>query len=79
MQQLTGITAIVTEASSIVKGIIPDLADYTPLIINLVQLLVTCCTVYVLTRVGRRSLILFGNWGLALIDVIMGMLFLFSG
>jgi len=74
---MTGINAIVTEAATIVKGIIPGLADYTPIIINVVQLFATIGTVFVLTRIGRRPLTLFGNLGLGLIDLVIGILFVF--
>lgn len=78
MQQLTGINAIVTEASTIVKNIIPGLAEYTPIILNVVQVIATLCTVFVLTRVGRKPMVLFGNLGLAIIDIIIGILFVFE-
>jgi len=41
--------------------------------------LATVATIIVLTKVGRRSLTLFGNLGLALCDIIIGILFVFSG
>lgn len=78
MQQLTGINAIVTSASTIVQQIIPSLANDVPLIINAVQLVATFLCVFVLTRVGRKPLTLFGNLGLALTDIAIGILFVFN-
>jgi hypothetical protein len=78
MQQLTGINAIVTSASTIVRGVIPNLANDVPLIINAVQLIATILTVFVLTKVGRRPLTLFGNLGLAITDIAIGILFVFQ-
>lgn len=78
MQQMTGINAVVTSARTIVGNIIPSLAMYVPLIINAVQLVATISTIFVLTRVGRKSLTLFGNLGLAVIDIAIGILFIFS-
>lgn len=78
MQQLTGINAIVTSASTIVGKILPSLANDVPLIINAVQLVATLLPIYILTKVGRKPLTLFGNLGLALVDIGIGVLFLFS-
>jgi hypothetical protein len=75
MQQLTGINAIVTEASNICKHIIPNLDTYIPIIINVVQLIATLCTIFVLTKFGRRPLVLFGNLALGIIDIVIGILF----
>ena len=78
MQQLTGINAIVTQARNIVSHIMPELADYIPIIIVFIQLLATMCTIAVLTRFGRKPLTLFGNLGLALTDIIIGVFFVFQ-
>lgn len=78
MQQLTGINAIVTSAGVIVQKIIPGLANDVPLIINSVQLVATIGTIFILTKVGRKPLTLFGNLGLALTDIAIGILFIFD-
>jgi MFS transporter, SP family, arabinose:H+ symporter len=78
MQQLTGINAIVTSAGTIVKHILPSIYNDVPLIINAVQLFATIGTVFLLTKVGRRPLTLFGNLGLAIVDIAIGILFVFS-
>lgn len=80
MQQLTGINAIVTSATIIVSGIpsLEDLTNFVPLILNVAQLLATIGTVAVLTRVGRKPLTLIGNISLALVDIAMGILFVFQ-
>jgi SP family arabinose:H+ symporter-like MFS transporter len=80
MQQLTGINAIVTSATIIVSGIpsLEDLTNVVPLILNVAQLLATVGTVAVLTRVGRKPLTLIGNLSLAVVDIAMGILFVFQ-
>jgi hypothetical protein len=75
MQQLTGINAIVTSASTIVSGVIPNLENDVPLIINCVQLVATIVPIFMLAKVGRRPLTLFGNLGLAITDIAIGVLF----
>jgi hypothetical protein len=80
MQQLTGINAIVTSATIIISGIpsLKDLTNVVPLILNVAQLLATVGTVAVLTRVGRKPLTLIGNLSLAVVDIAMGILFVFQ-
>jgi hypothetical protein len=78
MQQLTGINAIVTSASTIVSSVIPNLQNDVPLIINAVQLVATIVPIFMLTKVGRKPLTLFGNLGLAVIDIALGILFVFQ-
>jgi len=80
MQQLTGTNAIVTSATIIVSGIpsLEDLTNVVPLILNVAQLVATIGTVAVLTRVGRKPLTLIGNLSLAVVDIAMGILFVFQ-
>ena len=79
MQQLTGINAIVTQANNIVAQTIPDLAKYVSIIINSIQFLATLATIAVLIRIGRKPLTLFGNLFLGIIDIVIGILFIFHG
>lgn len=67
---------IVTEIGSIVETYDKNLALYAPLIANIIQLIATAVSVWVLTCFGRRSLILFGNLSLAIVDLIIGAMFL---
>ena len=78
MQQLSGTNAIVTEVGQIVSAYAPDLALYAPVIINVVQLIATSFAVFALTKWGRRPLILIGNFSLGIIDLLIGILFIFS-
>jgi hypothetical protein len=78
MQQLTGINAVVTQANDIVAAIIPDLAQYVSLICNFLQFIATLCTVAVLTKIGRKPLTLFGNLTLGIIDILIGIFFVFD-
>lgn len=78
MQQMTGINAIVTQANDIVATIIPDLAQYVSLICNFLQFIATMCTIAVLTKIGRKPLTLFGNLTLGIIDIVIGIFFIFN-
>lgn len=76
MQQLSGTNMIVTEIGSIVETYDKNLALYAPLLANIIQLIATAGSIVLLTHFGRRSLILFGNLSLAIIDLIIGAMFL---
>lgn len=74
---MTGTNAIITQINDIVSGILPTLSDYVGLIINGVGLLGVLSSVGVLARIGRRPLTLFGNLVLGVIDIFIGILFIF--
>lgn len=78
MQQLSGINMIVTEIGSIISEFNENLAIYSPLFSNFIQLIATAFSILLLTKLGRRCLILTGNLGLALCDIGMGILFLLN-
>jgi len=77
MHQMTGANAIVTQVGSIVKKYDPKLGFYTPLAINIVQLVGTISAITILKKVGRRTALLFGNFGLGVCDVLLGIVFIF--
>lgn len=77
MQQMTGVNAIVTQVGGIITKYNPDLGDYTPLIINVVQLFSTLLTIGLLRKVGRRPVINLGNLGLAICNIFIGVVFIF--
>ena len=77
MQQLTGINAIVTQIGGIVSKHNPDFGYYLPLIINFVQFAATFGAITALNLFGRKAILLFGNIGLGICDIILGILFLF--
>ena len=77
MQQMTGINAVVTSARTIVAKILPSLATDISLILNCVQLLGAILSVLVLSKVGRKPLTLFGNAGFLILDLVLGILFVF--
>lgn len=52
------------------------MAIYSGLIANGVQLIATVFSVLALAHFGRRSLILFGNLSLGVIDILVGIMFL---
>ena len=76
MQQFSGVKMIVTEIGIIVYEYNKSLALYSPLIINIVQLLATAFSFVTLAKFGRRPLILFGNLGTALCSLAVGMFFM---
>lgn len=76
MQQLSGTNMIVTEIGSIVGKYDQGLALYAPLIANIVQVIATGFSVLALSYYGRRTLILFGNFGLAIVDIVLAVMFL---
>lgn len=52
------------------------MALYAPLLANIIQLAATVFSVIALSYFGRRPLILFGNFTLAIFDFIIGIMFL---
>lgn len=74
---MTGVNAIVTQVGGIITQYNQDLGDYTPLIINVVQLFSTILTIGLLAKVGRRPVINLGNLGLAICNILIGVVFIF--
>lgn len=52
------------------------MAIVSPLIANIIQIIATGFSILLLAKMGRRPLILTGNLGLAICDLLMGSLFL---
>ena len=77
MQQLTGINAITTQIGGIVDKHNPQFGYYTPLIINFFQFFATFGAITSLKLFGRKTILLTGNLGLGVLDVILGILFIF--
>jgi hypothetical protein len=77
MHQITGVGAIVSQVGAIVKKYNYELGFYTPLAINIVQLSATISSIAVLKRIGRRPIILYGNLGLGICDLLVGTAFYF--
>ena len=76
MQQFSGIKTIVTEIGVIIYEYDRTLSLYSPLLINIVQLAATACSILVLARFGRRAIILLGNFGVAVCSLAVGAIFL---
>jgi len=77
MQQLTGINAIVTQIGGLVSNHNPEFGYYTPFIINFVQFAATFGAMYALNSFGRKSILVSGNFALAIFDILLGILFIF--
>lgn len=52
------------------------MALYSPLFINIIQLIATASSILVLTRFGRRPILLAGNLGVAACSLIVGFFFM---
>lgn len=78
MQQATGAAAIIVSAGVISAKVIPSIVIYVPLIINSVQVVANIIAVFVVSKIGRKPLILFGNLALGVVDLAIGILFLVS-
>ena len=53
-----------------------SLSLYSPLLINIVQFVATAFSILVLASYGRRGIILFGNFGVAMCSLAVGAFFL---
>jgi len=78
MQQMTGVNAVVAEAGIIVGDLSPGLALYAPLIVNIVISVAGIGTILMLGKYGRRPLLLIGNLALTIVNILIGVLFVFS-
>ena len=77
MQQLTGVNAIVTQIGGIVSKHNAHFGFYLPLIINFVQFAATFGAITSLKLFGRKTILLAGNFGLGICDILLGILFIF--
>ena len=78
MLQVTGIYGILTQANNIVLKVLPGLAEYTGLVICAAQFLAILVTLCILISFGRRTLILFGNLALGVLDIMLGIFSIFE-
>lgn len=77
MQQMTGVNFLVTQTGKIIGKFDPTLEPYAALIVNSVQFVAIALSILVLSKVGRKPLLQFGNIGIGLINVILGILFFY--
>jgi len=77
MQQIGGIGVVATQIGSIVGKFDPDLANYVPVITLTLQNISTLCAFFALSKFGRRPCLLVGNLGLGIIDLLIGIIFIF--
>ena len=77
MMQMAGIGGIVTQANVIIDKVLPSLSLYTGLIVTGAQLGGNICTIPMMTRAGRKVLILTGNILLTIIDLSIAIFLLF--
>ena len=77
MMQATGICGVLTQANPIVEKVVPGLSQYTGLTICTMQLIANFFTLPILANFGRRPLTLFGNLSIGIIDILLGILFIF--
>ena len=77
MQQITGISVIATQVITIINIFDSALSIYAPVVMNILQAFSTLAAMYVLSKWGRRPLLLIGNFSLALLGIILGILMIF--
>jgi hypothetical protein len=77
VQQLTGVTAIVTEIGSIASEHNPSFGNYISFIINIIQFFAVFGAMYLLTKFGRKTIIVSGTFLLGIYDIILGIVFIF--
>ena len=78
MMQMTGIAGIVTQADTIIDSVVPSLSLYFGLIITSVQFISNIFTILILTKCGRKRIILNGNISLTFITIFLGIMFIFN-
>lgn len=76
MHQMTGVNGLVTQAGEIMGAISPTLGNFTPLIINIVNLIGTGSAYFLLQKMGRRTNILTGNFSIGITDILLAILLL---
>ena len=75
--QITGVCGVLTQVNNIVDEVAPNISQYTGLIICSVQLISNLFTLPILAYFGRRPLLLFGNITLGIVDILLGIIFIF--
>lgn len=75
-QQLTGVNFLVTQLTAITSLYNASLSHYTALIANVIQFIATSLSTQLLDKLGRRPLILAGNFSIAVLNIIIGLLFM---
>lgn len=75
-QQFTGVNFIVTQITAITAIYDQPLSHFTGLIANFVQFAATAFSAYLLSRIGRRTIILVGSVSIGVLTIIMGVVFL---
>lgn len=76
MQPMSGVKAMVTQMRMIMLIYDPVLAMYTPLVVNIFQLLGTGLSILVFSKFGRRPILTLGSLGVALCDLSVACFFL---
>ncbi|CAM5999325.1 unnamed protein product [Sphagnum balticum] len=77
MQQFVGVGSVSAQVGNIIGKFSPVLGIYLPLIVNAAQLVGNSTAVYLLSKLGRRTIALLGNGIVGAINLIIGLLFLF--
>lgn len=74
-QQFTGVNFITTQLTAITAIYNQPLSHFTALIANTIQFISTAFSTYLLSRFGRRPLILVGNVVLGVWTILIGVVF----
>jgi hypothetical protein len=63
LQQFVGINTVVANGQLIASKVLPDIANIIPVVLNLEQVLTSLATSYLLTRLGRKTILQAGTIG----------------
>lgn len=77
LQQISGINFIVTYLGQLTSQYDPPLQAYSALVANVIEFSATALSILVLVRVGRKPSLLLGNIGVGIINIVIGIIFLF--
>ena len=77
MQQLSGINFIVTQMGQLTGQYDPTIQPYSALVANSIEFIATALSILVLVKVGRKPLIKGGNFGVAFLNIAIGILFIY--
>lgn len=77
MQQISGINFIVTQLGQITGEYDPSLQPFSALVANCIEFIAAAFSILLLVRVGRKPILQLGNLGVGIINIAIGILFIF--
>jgi SP family arabinose:H+ symporter-like MFS transporter len=77
MYQLVGVGSVSAQVGNIIGTFDSTLGIYLPLIVNFVQLIGNSLAIYLLGKIGRKTVTLIGNGCLGIINLSLAILFIY--